>query len=171
MSRGRAARARTNPGDSTGQVTNHPAHPRLIFSPVCPAEEAELKGNALGVERLPAGSVCKGPQAWGGLCSRPQSASPAGHFEGRGPAPAPPWSQEHYLLPLRPEEGAHRAPHPIQGVSEISRLYQEIFLGIYIRRARVFSRLFSCVLGWEPPYRMGRWAGRSGHGGSPSSSP
>lgn len=74
--------------------------------------------------------------------------APAGHFEGRGSSPSPALEPgEHYLLPLRPEEGAHRAPHPIQGVSEISRLYQEIFLGIYIPDGKSLLKTFLLCVG------------------------
>lgn len=173
MSRGRAARARPTPGRRQDKSQNIQQRPRLISSPVCPAEEAELKGSALGVERLPAGSVCEGTPSLGGLCSRPLTSQPLLALRAEAPAPAPPWGRGStvYLPPPRPEEGAHRAP--VQGVSGISSLYQEIFLGIYIPEVKSLLKTFLLCAGVGTALQN-RPGGRgvfSWHGGPPSSSP
>lgn len=72
------------------KLQNIQQHPRLISSPVCPAEEAELKGSALGVERLPAGVCVQGdPKPPQLLFEAANKLTPAGRFEGlRPPVPA-----------------------------------------------------------------------------------
>ena len=62
---------------------------------------------------------------------------------------------------------------PVQGVSGISSLYQEIFLGIYIPEVKSLLKTFLlCAVGGTA--LQNRPGGRgvfSGHGGPPSSSP
>lgn len=62
---------------------------------------------------------------------------------------------------------------PVQGVSGISSLYQEIFLGIYIPEVKSLLETFLlfAVVGTALQNRPGGRGVFSGHGGPPSSSP
>ena len=168
MSRGRAARARPAPERRQDKGQNTQQHPRLIPSPACPAEEAALKGSALGVERLPAGSVHKGTPSLRRLCSRPLiSRLPLGTLRARGSS----------RLRLGATGDLSPVPRPrgcpcllsVHGTRGTSRLYHEIFLGWTFRWPRGFW-------GFSPASRGGNgpaaWDGRVAQAsGSQSPSP
>lgn len=81
--KGTSCGARPTPGRQCDKLQNIQQHPRLISSPVCPAAEAELKGNALGAERLPAGVCAQGdPEPLWLLFQAANKPTPAGRFEG-----------------------------------------------------------------------------------------
>lgn len=94
------------------------------------------------ISRLPLGALQRG------CCSQSQLSLPAS--EG--------WQISKLLSPARKRGRSRDVFHP-QGVSGISKLYQEIFLGIYIPSVSGLREALLRLQGWEASRRAGGGSG------------
>lgn len=120
--------------------------------------EAEVKGSASGL-------CTGGPPAFAAFVQATKEPTPLGALGAWIPASAgrpSPFGEQPPASPAAP--GPEGVPgFPVRGVSGISRLHGEIFLGIYIPAVKSLFQAFSCVQGWEA---LAEAAGRRGRRGS-----